>query len=138
MFNITSKYFSFFNNKLPASWVAHITRSFTCYSYSYYSSMLQVITSSVINQLSTCGFWSKFVKFRKIYSLSERIFIFYFKLMGYLFKEKIMTSKFSHALTIVKRFVTQVQKIPKNHMLQICFVLKLPDQGIVRVFVIKY
>ena len=41
IFNITSKYFSFFNNKPPASWVAHITRDFlTCYSTSYYSSML--------------------------------------------------------------------------------------------------
>ena len=31
------KYFSIFNNKQPASWVAHITRDFlTCYSYSYY------------------------------------------------------------------------------------------------------
>ena len=39
-FNITSKYFSFFNNKTPASWVAQITRDFlTCYSCSYYSSM---------------------------------------------------------------------------------------------------
>ena len=40
MFNITSKYFSIFNNKPPASWVAHVTRDFiTCYSCSYYSSM---------------------------------------------------------------------------------------------------
>ena len=40
MFNITSKYFSFFNNKPPASWVVHIARDFlTCYSCSYYSSM---------------------------------------------------------------------------------------------------
>ena len=40
MSSITSKHFSFFNNKPPASWVAHITRDFlTCYSCSYYSSM---------------------------------------------------------------------------------------------------
>ena len=40
MFNITSKYFSFSNNKPPARWVAHITMGFlTCYSGSYYSSM---------------------------------------------------------------------------------------------------
>ena len=40
MFNITSKYFSFFNNKPPASWVVHITRDFlACYSCSNYSSM---------------------------------------------------------------------------------------------------
>ena len=42
MFNITSKYFSFFSNSPPASWVAHIARDFfTCYSCSYYSSMLR-------------------------------------------------------------------------------------------------
>ena len=39
MFNITSKYFTFFNNKLAACQVAHITRDFiACYSCSYYSS----------------------------------------------------------------------------------------------------
>ena len=33
IFNITSKYFSFFDNKPPASWVAHITRDFLiCHS----------------------------------------------------------------------------------------------------------
>ena len=43
IFNIISKYFSFFNNKPPTSWVPHITRDFlTCYSCSYYSSMLKV------------------------------------------------------------------------------------------------
>ena len=53
MFNITSKYFSFFNNKLPASWVAHITRDFlSCYSCSYYSSMVQ------LNSLSYSPFFS--------------------------------------------------------------------------------
>ena len=42
MFNIISKYCSFFSNKLPASWVAHITRDFlTRYSCSYYSSMIR-------------------------------------------------------------------------------------------------
>ena len=36
----TSKYFNFFNNEPPASWVAYITSDFlTCYSCSYYSSM---------------------------------------------------------------------------------------------------
>ena len=43
MFNITSKYCSIFNNKPPASWVAHITRDFlTCYSCLYYSSILKM------------------------------------------------------------------------------------------------
>ena len=42
MLNITSKYFSFLNNKPPASWVVHLTRTFPiCYSCLYYSSMFQ-------------------------------------------------------------------------------------------------
>ena len=49
MLNITSKYFSFFSNKPPASWVAHITRDFlTCYSCSYSSSMIGV-TRAIFN-----------------------------------------------------------------------------------------
>ena len=33
MFNMSSKYFSFFNNKPPESWVVYIARGFlTCYS----------------------------------------------------------------------------------------------------------
>ena len=43
MFNITSKCFSFLNNKPNVSWVAHITRDFlTCYFCSCYSSMIAV------------------------------------------------------------------------------------------------
>ena len=42
MFEKTSKYFSFFNNKPPASWVVHITKDFlTCYSCLYCGSMVQ-------------------------------------------------------------------------------------------------
>ena len=55
-FNITSIYFSMFNNKPPASWVAHITRDFlTCYSCSYYSSMFTVTYSdrSITNEDQT-------------------------------------------------------------------------------------
>ena len=41
MFNIALKCFNTFNNKPPSSWVAHIRRNFlTCYSCSYYSSMV--------------------------------------------------------------------------------------------------
>ena len=41
MLIIASKYFSFFNNKPPASWMAHIIKDFlTCYSCSYHSSMI--------------------------------------------------------------------------------------------------
>ena len=40
MFNITSKYFSFVDNKPPASWFVHIARDFLkSYSCLYYSSM---------------------------------------------------------------------------------------------------
>ena len=43
MFNITLKFFSFFNKGPPANWVAHITRDFlTCYPCSYYSSILKL------------------------------------------------------------------------------------------------
>ena len=42
MYKITSKYFSFLNNKPPASWVAHVTRDFlTCYSCVYYVFMFK-------------------------------------------------------------------------------------------------
>ena len=42
MFSITSKYFSFLNNKSPASRAVHITRDFlTCYSCLYYTSMIK-------------------------------------------------------------------------------------------------
>ena len=40
IFNITSKYFTFFNNKLDASSVTHITDFLTSYSCLYYSSMI--------------------------------------------------------------------------------------------------
>ena len=44
MFNMTSKYFSVFNNTQSASWVAHISRDFlTCYSCSYYCSNVTII-----------------------------------------------------------------------------------------------
>ena len=52
MLNKTAKYFSILNNKPPASWVAHITRDFlTCYSCSYYSSMLWYNTIFQINKI---------------------------------------------------------------------------------------
>ena len=40
MFNITSKYFRFFDNTSPANGFTHITRDFlTCYSRLYHGSM---------------------------------------------------------------------------------------------------
>ena len=69
MFNITPKHFSFFNNKPSASLVTHITRhSLTCYSCSYYSSMLKlsfqsiVIPSSFLQQLLLASTLSIFMK----------------------------------------------------------------------------
>ena len=50
MFNITLKYFIFFDNKPPASRVAHITRDFlTCYSYSHYGSMINKMILTINN-----------------------------------------------------------------------------------------
>ena len=44
MFNVTLKNFSFFNNKSPASLVAHTAMDFlTCYYCSYYSSRITII-----------------------------------------------------------------------------------------------
>ena len=58
-FNITSKYFTFFNNKPPTSWVAHVAKHFlTCYSCSYYSSMFIVFQLRVSN--SKCNFFLLF------------------------------------------------------------------------------
>ena len=52
MFNVTSKYSSFFNNKLSVSWIAHVTRDFlTFYSCWLYSSMLH-LTSMTLNSPS--------------------------------------------------------------------------------------
>ena len=57
MLHITSKYFSFFSNEPPANWVVHVTRDFlTCYSCSYYSSMMSL-------KFRVCyitGQWGKF------------------------------------------------------------------------------
>ena len=51
IFNTTSKYFSNFNNKPLASWVAHIAKDFlTCYSCSYYSSILEEIFCKCLDQ----------------------------------------------------------------------------------------
>ena len=65
MFSITSKYFSLFDNKPPASWVAHITRDFfTRYSCSYYSSMLKASISSNSNWHWASEFLKDFMVWR--------------------------------------------------------------------------
>ena len=54
MFNLNSNHFNFFNNELPASWIAHIARDFlTCYSCSSYNSMMIQISSSVSGTVVT-------------------------------------------------------------------------------------
>ena len=75
MFHITSKYFSIFNKKPPASWVAHKTRDFlTCYSCSYrilrlsYSARFDSIVATSASAISST---SRFVKHVSALSLSE-------------------------------------------------------------------
>ena len=52
IFNITSKYFSIFNNRPPASWVAHITKDFLrFYSCSYYKSLFSVKAFSTFSEV---------------------------------------------------------------------------------------
>ena len=49
MFNISSKYFSFFNNVPPGIWLAHIRRDFLpCYSCLFYSSIIAWLKFSLI------------------------------------------------------------------------------------------
>ena len=75
MFNITSTYFSFFNNKPPVSWVVHITRDFlTCYSCSYYSSMVtRLCTLHIVNRLHTflevVNFYRRWWLLKKLYKI---------------------------------------------------------------------
>ena len=58
MCNITSQYFNIFNKKPPASCVMHMTKDFLiCYSFSFYSSMLQGVISIYVH-LPSCTFKS--------------------------------------------------------------------------------
>ena len=66
MYNITSKYFNFFNNKPPVRWVAHITRDFLiCYSCSYHSSMLLV--TSEYSVATSNNLWMKLVIYQDFF-----------------------------------------------------------------------
>ena len=65
MFNITSKYFSFFNNKPLASWFVHITRDFlTCYSCSYYISTAFLKAMLLLGLLFTLIFTIRYFRQR--------------------------------------------------------------------------
>ena len=53
--NIVSNFFSFFNNKPPVIWIAHVTRDFlTYYSCLHYSSM----PKRIFYQQFSCKLWS--------------------------------------------------------------------------------
>ena len=62
MFYITLKYFTFFKNKLPAGWVAHIGRDFlACYSCSYCSSMFwRTLFGTILISEKLMLFWRTF------------------------------------------------------------------------------
>ena len=77
MFNITSKYFRFFNIKPPASWVAHITRDFlTFHSCSYYSSMITVIFYFLGKKI--CKFYHVLLARYKPFKEVSKTFLKYF------------------------------------------------------------
>ena len=60
MFDITSKYFTFFKNTPPATWVAHTTRNFiTCYSCSYYSFMMEGNRKFMAQKTEKSSLWVK-------------------------------------------------------------------------------
>ena len=59
--NVASKYFSFFNNKPPASWVTHITKNFlTCYSSNILLILLPYLMTETSKSQKKCS-----VKFPK-------------------------------------------------------------------------
>ena len=56
MFNITSNFFRIFNNKPPASRVAHITKDLlTCYSRLYYGLIILLIFEAFIQTAMPSG-----------------------------------------------------------------------------------
>ena len=76
MFLITSKYFSIFNNKPPASWVAHVSRDFlACYPCLYYSFMIYArLVSSHLFFFRSCSIFSLYSFYkrpRKSFSLAR-------------------------------------------------------------------
>ena len=86
MFHMTSKYFNIFNNKPPASWVTYITRDFlTCYSCSYYSSMLEHSLSRTIF-LGPLEVWvtgssiNKATHYKITALLKNKTFVFFWRL----------------------------------------------------------
>ena len=111
-FNITSKYFSIFNNKPPTSWVAHRRRDFiTCYSCFYYSflcSYLQYISDifmiwertkeNVIGFLENWDIPAQKIKFF-IKNIFSKCYIYW---MSHLLKE-LLIEKFFFYLPCIKQ-----------------------------------
>ena len=76
IFNVTSKYFSLFNNKLPASWARHITKDFlTCYFCSYYSLVIKTKLRSSCDKYYNKRIPYKYKKIIKQFSMNENIII---------------------------------------------------------------
>ena len=114
MFNIISKYFSFFNNKPPVGWVAHATRHFlTCYSYSYYSSMLFRVT-----------IWSFLLNFSLFWKLGISFLLCFFgsRLLGY--NEDLSLQN----TTKLKK--NQCTFVPKLKFVSICCIEKIETNNI--------
>ena len=102
MFNITSKYFSIFNNKPPASWVAYITRDFrTCYSCSYYSSM---IAGTAANQDPTYTITDKKL-YIPVVTLSTQDNVKLLKQLESVFKRTINWNKYHSEITTYNDFL---------------------------------
>ena len=72
LFQVTSKYFSIFINKPPASWAAHITRNFvTCYFCLYKSSTSTI--STLVRELSSC--YDYFFRISGFLDLFDEVFL---------------------------------------------------------------
>ena len=78
MFNITLKYFIIFNNKPPASSVAHIARDFlTCYSCSYFSSMVAIKKRTIVHINDYYNlFWSNCSGFNEVFTGINKSFLY--------------------------------------------------------------
>ena len=99
LFTITSKYCSIFNNKPPASWVAHITMDFlTYYSCSYYSSMVldsfyikhASLSRSLFHKVTLRRSYGKMLSWQRFYIMailsSFSVLDYMLKFWGYIFQ----------------------------------------------------
>ena len=84
MFYITLKYFTFFKNKLPAGWVAHIARDFlACYSCSYCSSMFwRTLFGTILISEKLMLFWRTFFNINIDERKIDDILVYFFELIS--------------------------------------------------------